>query len=93
MIRLLSEIFDLNSAGNTSIARRGSLHRYLYAGIGRFSNNSEQFCLELLNQHGIALTPGTDFGFNQSQQHIRFAYTTGLGRLQEAVSRLQRIFS
>ena len=35
---------------------------YLYAGIDRFAEDSQQFCLELLEEHGIAITPGADFG-------------------------------
>lgn len=62
---------------------------YLYADASRFTDNSEQFCIDLLEQHGLALTPGNDFGQNRAQTHIRFAYTTGMARLEEAVRRLQ----
>lgn len=65
---------------------------YLYAGVQAFTNNSERFCLDLLEQHGIAVTPGADFGRHLAEQHIRFAYTTGMERLEEGVRRLQRIF-
>lgn len=65
---------------------------YLYAGIQTFSSDSQQFCLDLLEEHGIAITPGVDFGRHLPQQHVRFAYTTGMDRLQEAVARLERIF-
>lgn len=66
---------------------------YIYAGIGKFSNNSSEFCLYLLEEHGIAITPGADFGTFQSQQHVRFAYTTSMDRLKEAVRRLDKIFA
>ena len=62
---------------------------YIYADISRFSDNSEQFCLQLLEQAGVAITPGTDFGRHQSDTHVRFAYTTGLERLQEGVARIE----
>ena len=65
---------------------------YIYAGIGKFSTNSSEFCLNLLEEHGIAITPGTDFGIFHSQQHVRFAYTTSMDRLKEAVRRLDNIF-
>ena len=35
---------------------------YIYAGIRQFSNNSEQFCKDMLEKHHVAITPGTDFG-------------------------------
>ena len=65
---------------------------YLYAGIERFKTNSQQFCLDLLENHGIAITPGEDFGRYKADQHVRFAYTTGLDRLEEAVARLRRLY-
>lgn len=64
---------------------------YIYAGIGRFSDDSQQFCMDLLEQHGIAITPGADFGRNQANSYVRFSYTTGLERIKEAVARLQRV--
>jgi aspartate/methionine/tyrosine aminotransferase len=65
---------------------------YLYAGIKKFSSNSNEFCLNLLEQHGIAITPGADFGSHLSDQHVRFAYTTSMEKLQQAVARLEAIF-
>jgi aspartate/methionine/tyrosine aminotransferase len=64
---------------------------YLYAGIKKFSNDSQDFCLQLLEKHGIAITPGLDFGSHLSHQHVRFAYTTSMERLQQAVARLEKI--
>ena len=66
---------------------------YIYAGIGKFSNNSSEFCLDLLEQHGVAITPGVDFGHFRSKEYVRFAYTTSMERLQEAVARLERVFA
>lgn len=63
---------------------------YIYAGINNFSNDSEQFCWEMLRQAGVAMTPGTDFGDYRARDHIRFAYTQPIERLQEAVHRLQQ---
>jgi len=65
---------------------------YIYADISQFSDDSSQFCLDLLEQHGIAITPGADFGSHLPKQHVRFAYTTSMERLQEAVRRLDLIF-
>ncbi len=66
---------------------------YLYAGIQAFSNDSQRFCLKLLEKHGVAITPGADFGRYLPEQHVRFAYTTGMDQLEEAVARLDRIFA
>jgi aspartate/methionine/tyrosine aminotransferase len=65
---------------------------YLYADVGKFTDDSERFCLDMLEQHGIAITPGTDFGRFRARGHVRFAYTTGMARLEEAVRRFEKIF-
>ena len=64
---------------------------YLYAGISKFSNDSSKFCIEMLEEHGIAITPGADFGRHRSNEYVRFAYTTSMERLQEAVRRLEKV--
>ncbi|NKI17997.1 pyridoxal phosphate-dependent aminotransferase [Spongiibacter sp. KMU-166] len=66
---------------------------YLYAGIEKFSSDSQQFCLRLLEEHGIAITPGADFGRYRADTHVRFAYTTGLDRLELAVERLRKLYT
>ena len=63
---------------------------YLYASIDAFGQRSEDFCRRLLEEQGVALTPGTDFGCYRSERFVRFAYTTEMPRLQEAVARLER---
>jgi len=65
---------------------------YLYADVKNFTDDSERFCLDMLEQHGIAITPGTDFGRFRAREHVRFAYTTGMARLEEAVRRFDKIF-
>lgn len=62
---------------------------YIYANIERFSDNSQQFCHDLLINHGIALTPGADFGSYQADKHVRFAYTTSMEQLKKGVQRLR----
>ena len=64
---------------------------YIYADASRFTANSQAFCLELLEEHGVALTPGLDFGHHRAAQHLRFSYTTSMDRLELAVERLSRV--
>lgn len=66
---------------------------YLYADVTKFTRDSEKFCLDLLEQHGVAITPGTDFGRYRAREHVRFAYTTTMPRLEEAVRRLEKVVS
>ncbi len=64
---------------------------YLYADASRFTDDSQAFCLQLLEEHGVALTPGVDFGRFEAGRHLRFSYTTGMERLELAVDRLSRV--
>jgi aspartate/methionine/tyrosine aminotransferase len=61
---------------------------YLYADCSDLSPDSSEFCRELLEEAGVAATPGKDFGSNQPERHVRFAYTTEIPKLQEGVARI-----
>ena len=62
---------------------------YIYADASRFTDDSLSFCSRVLNETGVAVTPGVDFGDFEASTHVRFAFTTRLERLQEAVDRLR----
>ena len=61
---------------------------YVYAGCGKLTKDSFTFARDLLEQAGVAITPGIDFGANAPERHVRFAYTNSIARLQEGVSRI-----
>jgi len=63
---------------------------YIYADCRRYSDDSYAFAAEILQQAGVAVTPGSDFGDNRPQHYLRFAYTTSLDRLEEGVRRLRK---
>jgi len=63
---------------------------YLYADCSRLTSDSYAFANLLLEQAGIAATPGVDFGSHRAARHIRFAYTQPLPRLADAMARLDR---
>ena len=62
---------------------------YLYADCSRFTDDSYRFSKQLLEETGVAITPGNDFGIHRSERHVRFAYTTSQENLQEGVHRLK----
>ncbi len=66
---------------------------YLYADCSHFSDDSHAFAETLLEQAGVVVTPGLDFGRNAPERHLRFAYTTGMDRLHEGVERLARFLA
>ncbi|MEZ5510957.1 MAG: pyridoxal phosphate-dependent aminotransferase [Gammaproteobacteria bacterium] len=61
---------------------------YLYCDVSTITGDSFAFCQQLLEQTGVAITPGIDFGDYQAQQHVRIAYTQGQERLAQAVARI-----
>lgn len=63
---------------------------YVYAGCGRLTGDSYRFCFDLLERAGVAVTPGVDFGEHRAREHVRFAYTNSLERLEEGIERLRR---
>jgi aspartate/methionine/tyrosine aminotransferase len=66
---------------------------YIYAGIERFAADSGKFALDVLEQAGVAITPGKDFGAHQAERYVRFAYTRSLDDLEEGVRRLGRFLA
>ena len=63
---------------------------YVYARCARFTDDSESFALRLLDEAGVAITPGVDFGVHRARSHVRFAYTRSLVDLEEGVERIAR---
>jgi len=61
---------------------------YVYADCGRFGGDARRFALDLLEQAGVAATPGLDFGANGTARCLRFAYTRGLAELEEGAARI-----
>jgi aspartate/methionine/tyrosine aminotransferase len=61
---------------------------YIYAGCSRFAQDSQAFALDLLMRAGVAITPGIDFGRNESRRYVRFSYGTAQEHLEEGVRRL-----
>ncbi|MEA3303874.1 MAG: pyridoxal phosphate-dependent aminotransferase [Pseudomonadota bacterium] len=61
---------------------------YLYADCSDLCDDSFSFCHQLLEEQGVAVTPGRDFGNNRPQQHLRFAYTTSIEKMHKAVERI-----
>jgi len=62
---------------------------YIYASCSDISDDSFTLCEQLLEQAGVAVTPGADFGENQPEKHLRFAYTTDIDRLKLGIDRIR----
>ena len=77
----------LERAGLTLPARPTGAF-YAYADCSAFGGDARRFALELLEQAGVAATPGEDFGANGTRHCLRFAYTRGRAELEEAAARI-----
>jgi aspartate/methionine/tyrosine aminotransferase len=63
---------------------------FVYADCSRFSRDSLAFCRDVLEATGVAITPGVDFGTYRANEHVRFAYTVAMEKLEDGVARLAR---
>jgi aspartate/methionine/tyrosine aminotransferase len=61
---------------------------YIYADIGARTNDSAAFCARMLDEIGIAATPGLDFDRTRGQRTMRFSYCGPERDMREAARRL-----
>jgi aspartate/methionine/tyrosine aminotransferase len=61
---------------------------YLYADISRFSDDSLDFAKRMLNEAGVAATPGIDFDPIDGRHFLRFCYAGSTAEMHEAVKRI-----
>ncbi len=61
---------------------------YLYADISRFSNDSLDFAKRMLNEAGVAATPGIDFDPVNGHSFLRFCYAGSAAEMHEAVEKI-----
>ena len=66
---------------------------YIYADCSRFTEDSFRFACDLLEAEGVAITPGKDFGSHLAHQHVRFAYTASIDRMDQAIGRMERFIN
>jgi aspartate/methionine/tyrosine aminotransferase len=61
---------------------------YLYANIARFSDDSLDFAKRMLDEAGVAATPGIDFDPIDGRHFLRFCYAGSAAEMHEAVERI-----
>ena len=62
---------------------------YIYANVERLTADARAFCWDMLDQAGVAITPGEDFGSHRAASHVRFSYATGLDDIREGIRRIE----
>ena len=63
---------------------------YIYVDISEFSNDSLKFCKDVLDQAGVAITPGLDFDQKRGNSTIRFSYARSTEDIIEGVRRIKK---
>lgn len=66
---------------------------YIWADISKYATDSLKFSERLLDKIHIATTSGIDFGKNQTNKYLRFAYTREIAHLKEGVERLKQFLN
>ena len=62
---------------------------YVYADISSLTNDSEIFCRRMLDETGVAATPGTDFDQGRGNAYVRFSFSGPTAVIAKAVERLK----
>lgn len=66
---------------------------YVYADVSRFARDSRAFAHRLLDEAGVATTPGLDFGEREPERWLRIAYTTDVARIEEGLARMAKVLN
>ena len=61
---------------------------YFYINVSRFTNDSQDFCARMLNEIGVAMTPGIDFDTERGNQYVRLSFAGPSEDLAGACDRL-----
>jgi len=61
---------------------------YIYADVGRLTDDSLAFCKQLLADTGVATAPGIDFDPVDGRRFIRMSFAVSTPEIEEAIRRL-----
>ncbi len=61
---------------------------YIYADVSKWGPDSGWLAHHLLEEAGVAVTPGRDFGDHDPERYLRFCYTAPVPRIQEGLERI-----
>ncbi len=61
---------------------------YLYADVSRYSNDSFEFATRMLEEAGVATTPGIDFDPLRGRNFLRLCYAGAREEMRESVERI-----
>lgn len=62
---------------------------YIFADVSRLTNDSMDFCRRMLEETGVAITPGVDFDPDRGHAYVRFSFAGSYDDIAEAVRRVK----
>ncbi len=66
---------------------------YVYADVSDLTDDSRAFAREILEQAGVAVTPGLDFDPQRGHRTLRFSYARATADIEEGLARLTRFMA
>lgn len=63
---------------------------YIYADVGHLTEDSQGFCRRMLEEIGVATTPGVDFDPMRGHRFVRFSFAGRQDEVAEAARRIRR---
>ena len=61
---------------------------YVYADVTELTNDSLSFCRRILNETGVAITPGVDFDPDRGHRYVRFSFAASHEEIAGAATAL-----
>ena len=61
---------------------------YVYADVSRLTNDSQQFCQDMLKATGVAATPGIDFDTARGNRYVRISFASDRATVSRATDAL-----
>ena len=66
---------------------------YVYVDVSAFTSDSRALAREILDEAGVAVTPGLDFDPQRGHQTLRFSYARASADIAEGLARLRRFMA
>ncbi len=78
---------ELPEAGFNKLASADGAF-YIYADVSDMTDDSAAFCQSMLDEAGVAATPGIDFDPGRGRHFVRFSFARNYADMEEAARRL-----
>ncbi len=66
---------------------------YIYADCSALDDDADRLTRDMLQQAGVVMVPGLDFGPFTEHRYVRISYATSMDNLREAMARLKVFFA